>query len=88
MNGWAIFINTSRSDTRRIHRLQVERFQQLRHSQPVVLCHTAEDAFERAELDGAVIGNHFVMLAALLRGDAEMRTVLAGHGRNRASATP
>ena len=43
----------------------------------MVLRHAAEDAFERAELDGAVIGNHFVMLAALLGGEAEMGTILA-----------
>ena len=38
--------------TRKICRLQVEGFQQLRHGHPVVLRHAAEDALERAELVG------------------------------------
>lgn len=41
------------------------------------LRHTAEEAFERAEFDGVVIRNNLVMLATLLRGDPEMRTILA-----------
>ena len=34
----------------------------------------AENAFQRAEFDRAVVGNDFVMFAAFLGGDAQMQT--------------
>ena len=44
-----------------------------------MLGHIAKNPFERAEFDRAVVGNHLVMFAALLGGDAQMGTGLRGH---------
>lgn len=43
-------------------------------------CDIAQDAFQGADLDWTVIGNHLVMFAAFLCGDAQMGTGLARDG--------